>query len=113
MTKTSDKVKSEVILLYRLKNFLKPGRSFTLVTIFCTCPETCQCHQHSEEMKAKKCEVMFLYLQVLGTDSRLLRNISHYHFNGLGKAIRPNIVITAAKAFNSDSTAAYRCNFDR
>ena len=47
--------------------------------------------------------IKFVSPQVLDADSKLLRNISHYHFNGLGKAIRPNIVLTAAKAFNSDS----------
>ncbi|XP_067932639.1 all trans-polyprenyl-diphosphate synthase PDSS1-like isoform X1 [Watersipora subatra] len=45
---------------------------------------------------------------VLNTDSALLRDISHYHFNGLGKAVRPTIILTAAQAFNYDSSRGSR-----
>jgi len=41
-------------------------------------------------------------LQVLDTKSAILSKVSHYHFNGLGKAVRPRIVLAAAQAFNFD-----------
>ncbi|KAF6026633.1 PDSS1 [Bugula neritina] len=51
--------------------------------------------------------------KVLDTKSAILSKVSHYHFNGLGKAVRPRIVLAAAQAFNFDEDGRLRVSPDQ